>query len=302
GTKGVIGLTQWFDKMEYVLRISNYTVACQIKFATCTLQGNALTWWNSHVKTVSHEVAYGMTWKALKKMMTDKYYPRGKIKKLEIELWNLKVKGSVMASKPKTMQDAIKLATELLDQKTRTFADRQAENKRKLDDNSRNNQNQQQPSKGKMCVLLSAPTERGLAIWLGLATTRGISQIYRTRIREIKLRMNHPFNIDLMPVELGSFDVIIAMDWLSKYHAVIICDEKIVRIPFGNETLIVRVFPEDLSGIPPIREVEFQIDLIHGAAPMARAPYRLAPSEMKELSDQLQELSDKGFIRPSSSP
>ncbi|GJX18626.1 hypothetical protein Tco_0221303 [Tanacetum coccineum] len=65
---------------------------------------------------------------------------------------------------------------------------------------------------------------------------------------------------------------------------------------------IVRNFPEDLPGLPPTRQVEFQIDLIPGAAPVARAPYRLAPSEMKELSDQLQELSDKGFIRPSSSP
>ncbi|GKF04808.1 putative reverse transcriptase domain-containing protein [Tanacetum coccineum] len=62
------------------------------------------------------------------------------------------------------------------------------------------------------------------------------------------------------------------------------------------------VFSEDLSGIPPTRQVEFQIDLIHGDAPVAWAPYRLAPSEMKELPDQLQELSDKGFIRPSSSP
>ncbi|GJV33014.1 putative reverse transcriptase domain-containing protein, partial [Tanacetum coccineum] len=62
------------------------------------------------------------------------------------------------------------------------------------------------------------------------------------------------------------------------------------------------VFPEDLPGIPPARPVEFQIDLIPGAAPVARAPYRLAPSEMKELSEQLQELSDKGFIWPSSSP
>nr|GFC55507.1 putative reverse transcriptase domain-containing protein [Tanacetum cinerariifolium] len=62
------------------------------------------------------------------------------------------------------------------------------------------------------------------------------------------------------------------------------------------------VFPEDLPGLPPARPVEFQIDLIPGAAPVARAPYRLASSGMKELSKQLQELSDKGFIRPSSSP
>ncbi|GKB22061.1 putative reverse transcriptase domain-containing protein [Tanacetum coccineum] len=165
-----------------------------------------------------------------------------------------------------------------------------------------------------------------------------------------------------MPVELGSFDVIIGMDWLRRYHAVIVCDEKLVQVPYGNETLtfcgnessngresrltviscskaqeymakgcqvflaqisakkeedkserkqiedvpIVRdfpeVFPEDLPGLPPARPVEFQIDLVPGAAPVARAPYRLAPSEMKELSEQLQELSDKGFIRPSSSP
>ncbi|GJS68945.1 putative reverse transcriptase domain-containing protein [Tanacetum coccineum] len=172
--------------------------------------------------------------------------------------------------------------------------------------------------------------------------------------------LGHPFDIDLMPVELGSFDVIIGMDWLAKYHALIVCDEKVVRIPYGNEVLIIRgdscdsgsklniisctktqkyiekgcqvylaqvtskkaedkseekrledvpivrefpeVFPEDLPGLPPTRQVEFQIDLVPGAAPVARAPYRLAPAEMQELSTQLQELSDKGFIRPSSSP
>ncbi|GKE13973.1 putative reverse transcriptase domain-containing protein [Tanacetum coccineum] len=69
-----------------------------IKFATCTLLGNALTWWNSHVKTVGHDAAYGMPWKTLKKMMTDNYCPRGEIKKLEIELWNLKVKGTDVLS------------------------------------------------------------------------------------------------------------------------------------------------------------------------------------------------------------
>ncbi|GJS89035.1 putative reverse transcriptase domain-containing protein [Tanacetum coccineum] len=165
-----------------------------------------------------------------------------------------------------------------------------------------------------------------------------------------------------MPVELGSFDAIICMDWLAKYQAVIVCAEKIIRIPWRNKTLIIHgdgstqgnvtrlniisctkaqkymekgfpiflahvtakevedksekkrledvpivqdfseVFPEDLPGLPPTRQVEFQIDLVPGAAPVARAPYRLAPSEMKELSEQLKELSDKGFIRPSSSP
>nr|GFC95719.1 putative reverse transcriptase domain-containing protein [Tanacetum cinerariifolium] len=122
--------------------------------------------------------------------------------------------------------------------------------------------------------------------------------------------LNHPFNIDLMPVELGSFDAIIGMDCLAKYQAVIVCAEKIVRILWGNETLIIHgdvrdfpeVFPEDLSGLPPTRPVEFQIDLVPGATLVARAPYRLAHSEMKELAEQLKELSDKGFIRPISSP
>ncbi|GJS32903.1 reverse transcriptase domain-containing protein [Tanacetum coccineum] len=125
----------------------------QVKHATCTLLGNALTWWNSHVKTVGHNASYCMPWKTLMKMMTDKYCPRGEIKKLEIKIWNLKVEkyvggfpdmiqGSVMASKPKKMQDAIEFATELMDQKIRTLAERQAENKRKFEDTSRNNQNQ----------------------------------------------------------------------------------------------------------------------------------------------------------------
>ncbi|GKD00858.1 hypothetical protein Tco_1171132, partial [Tanacetum coccineum] len=80
GTKGVVGLTQWFEKMESVYSISNCTVACQVIFSMCTLQGNALTWWNSHVKTTTPEAAHSMPWRTLKKMMTDKYCPRGEIK------------------------------------------------------------------------------------------------------------------------------------------------------------------------------------------------------------------------------
>ncbi|GKE08940.1 putative reverse transcriptase domain-containing protein [Tanacetum coccineum] len=140
-TEGVVELTQWLERMEIVFRITNFTVENQIKFVTCTLLGSALTWWNSYVRTIGHVVAYAMTWTNLKKKMTDKYYPRGEIKKLEVVLWNLKVKesdmiekyvrglpdmihGSVMASKPKTMQDAIEFTTELMDKKINTFAER----------------------------------------------------------------------------------------------------------------------------------------------------------------------------------
>ncbi|GJR38219.1 putative reverse transcriptase domain-containing protein [Tanacetum coccineum] len=109
--------------------------------------------------------------------------------------------------------------------------------------------------------------------------------------------LGHPFNIVLMPIDLDSFDVIIRMDWLANNHVVIVCNEKIVTVKENKgkskekrleDVPTVRdfpeVFPEDLPGLPPIRQVEFQIDLVQGAAPVARSPYRLAPSEMEELS------------------
>ncbi|GJR09020.1 hypothetical protein Tco_0791672 [Tanacetum coccineum] len=86
GTEGVVVLAQWFERMESVFHISNCAVENQVKFATCTFLGNALTWWNSHMKAVTQDVAYAMDWKTLKKMMTDKYCPMGEIKKLEVEL------------------------------------------------------------------------------------------------------------------------------------------------------------------------------------------------------------------------
>ncbi|KAI3819336.1 hypothetical protein L1987_13163 [Smallanthus sonchifolius] len=106
---------------------------------------------------------------------------------------------------------------------------------------------------------------------------------------------------------LGGFDIIVGMDWLTKHHAEVVCFDKYIHIPLDSGEILnvydfPEVFPEDLSGLPPIRQVEFRIDLVPGANPVAKSPYRLAPSEMQELSSQLRELSDKGFICPSVSP
>ncbi|GKE67175.1 putative reverse transcriptase domain-containing protein [Tanacetum coccineum] len=98
GTEGVVGLIRWFKKMKSVFSISNCTSSCQVKFTSCTLQDDALTWWNAYVKTTTPKATHAMPWVTLKKMMTDKYCPRGEIKKIETEMWNLKVKGTVVVA------------------------------------------------------------------------------------------------------------------------------------------------------------------------------------------------------------
>nr|GEV14817.1 putative reverse transcriptase domain-containing protein [Tanacetum cinerariifolium] len=148
GTKRVIELTQWFKKMETVFHIRSCSVEYQIKFSTCTLLGSALTWWNSYVITVGLDIVYAMTWANLKKKMTDKYCLRmfpEESDKIEGYAGGLPdmIHGSVVASKPKTMQEAIEMATELMDKKIRTSVKRQTETKRKQGDN----QQQQQQNK-----------------------------------------------------------------------------------------------------------------------------------------------------------
>ncbi|GKD23173.1 putative reverse transcriptase domain-containing protein, partial [Tanacetum coccineum] len=123
-------------------------------------------------------------------------------------------------------------------------------------------------------------------------------------IKGCKLEIEgHVFDIDLIPFGHGSFNVIICMDWLSNYKAEIICHEKVVRILLSDGKIVVvrdfpKVFPDELSGLPPTREIEFRIELIPGATPVAKSPYRLAPSKLEDLSRQLTELQDsKGACR-----
>ncbi|GJT42123.1 putative reverse transcriptase domain-containing protein [Tanacetum coccineum] len=337
GTKGVVGLTR------------------------C-----ALTWWNSYKRTVGVDAAYAMKWMELMKLMTDVYYPRNEIQKMDTELWNLTVKGNDLTlytrrfqelvllctrmvpdeedkveryiAEPTRLQDAIRIANNLMDQKLKGYA-RSAKNKRRFNNNPRDNRGQQtaftrknvggqnvaraytgenNEKKGIVCYECGRPGHyrkdcpklRNQNSGNKTGNNEAIARAYAIGGGGANLDSNvvtcHPFDIDLMPVELGSFDVIIGMDWLAKYHAVIVCDEKIVRIPYGDEMLIIRGDDcdgeKDFPGLPPARQVEFQIDLVPGAAPVARAPYRLELAEMQELFTQLQELSDKEFIRPSSSP
>nr|GEV07601.1 zinc finger, CCHC-type [Tanacetum cinerariifolium] len=108
GIEGVVGLSCWFEKMKSIFHISGCVIENQVKFSTCTMLDNALTWWNGHLRTLGHDAAYAMTWEILKKKMTDKYYPRGEIKKLEIELWNLKFRNSFSST---TMGDKNPICT-----------------------------------------------------------------------------------------------------------------------------------------------------------------------------------------------
>nr|GEU28824.1 putative reverse transcriptase domain-containing protein [Tanacetum cinerariifolium] len=424
-TKGVVGLTRWIKKMESVFLISGCAIENQVKVVTCTLLDAALTWWNSQIRSLGPD-AYSMTWEA---------------------------------SKPKTLDETIELANDLMNQKLRTYAERQTNNKRKADDSFKNNHgHQQQPAKrqnvAKVYNMRSSerkpyggnfpkctkchlhhngpctqkchkcnkighfardfrsfsnanivnaqrnngenPKGNGWVYVVGNALKKGnasrdsdsnvvtstfllnnhyayilfdtgadrsfistafsflidivptpLGNSYDVELADGKIVrvdtimrgctlnfLNNPFNVDLMPIELGNIDVIIGMDCLRSNDGkesrltIISCSKAqeytakgcqifLAQISAKKEedksegkqlkdVPIVRDFPEvfleDLPGLPPARLVEFQINLIPGDAPVAQAPYRLAPSKMKELSKQLQELFDKGFIRPSSSP
>ncbi|GJX98552.1 reverse transcriptase domain-containing protein [Tanacetum coccineum] len=190
GTEGVVGLTRWFEKMETVFYISNCPQKCQVKYASCTLQDSALTWWTSHKRTIGTDVVHVMTWKELMKLMTEVYYPRNEIQKMETELWNLAVRGNDLTAYIRRFQELILLCTKMVPEeedrvekfirglpdniqgnKPKGYATRDSENKRRFNNNPRGNRVQQPPLKRKnvaMTYTVRKNKNKGYAVILPL--------------------------------------------------------------------------------------------------------------------------------------
>ncbi|GJS90755.1 putative reverse transcriptase domain-containing protein, partial [Tanacetum coccineum] len=240
GTEGVVELTQRFERMETVFRISNCYVENWIMFSTCTLLAGALTWWNSHVITVSHDISYAMTWANLRKKMTDKDCLRNEINKLEAQLWNLKVKGTDVIGSAGNANNANNQRGTGSGQKPTCFeCGVQGHFKRecpKLKNNkNRGNQVGNDRAPAKVYAVGHAGTNPDSNVMTGTfllnnhyASTAFSSQIdippstldhyYDVELADERIiglntilkgctlnLLNHPFNINLMPVELGSF-------------------------------------------------------------------------------------------------
>ncbi|GJZ54386.1 reverse transcriptase domain-containing protein [Tanacetum coccineum] len=280
GTEGAVGLIRWFERTESVFSRSRCAEENKVTFATGTLTDDALSWWNAYAQPMGIEQANQITWTELKRLLTNKYCPRTEIRKMEEELYNLIVKGNdlkpyvrrfqeltvlcpnmvpnndklleafigglprsiegnVTASKPQTLEEAINIAQRLMDQVTK-HAPMQV---------SRHYTNQCRKTyinaQGRAYMLRDRNAQQdpnivtdtfAISKWL-----RKLVNAQNTVIKGCTLTLlNQPFEIDLMPIKLGSFDVVIGMDWLSKYHAKILCDEKVIHIPINGETLIIQ--------------------------------------------------------------
>ncbi|GJU48816.1 putative reverse transcriptase domain-containing protein, partial [Tanacetum coccineum] len=272
-----------------------------VKFATCTLLGTALTWWNSQIRTLGPD-AYSMTWEVLKKKMTDKYCPQGEVKKLEIELFNLKDQGHFKRDCPKL--------------KNKDGGNRSAQDGVYAVGNAEKKGNASRDPESNVVTENSYDVELADGKIVGLRRCHAVivcdEKLVRIPYGNETLIFRGNESNDGRESRLTIISCSKAQEYIAKGCQIFLAQifakkeedksegKQLKDVPIVHD--FPEVFPEDLPGLPPARPVEFQIDLIPGAAPVARAPYRLAPSEMKELSEQLQELSDKGFIRPSSSP
>nr|GEU77104.1 reverse transcriptase domain-containing protein [Tanacetum cinerariifolium] len=278
GSQSVVRLTRWIEKMESVFNISGCAIENQVKFATCTLLDAALTWWNGQIQTLVPE-AYAMTWEVLKKKMTNKYYPQGELKKLEIELWNL--------NKCHKCSKVGHFARDCKSSGNTNVANAQRDGK--------------ETPKGNGCFecRASGHFKRDCPKLKNRNRGNRNAQGWVYEVGNAEKNGDAPINPD-SNVVTGTFLL------NNRYASVLFdtgADISFLSIAFCSLTFMAqisarteedksegkqlkdvpivqdfpKIFPEDLPGLPPAQPVEFQIDLIPGAASVARALYRLAP-------------------------
>nr|GEU76200.1 putative reverse transcriptase domain-containing protein [Tanacetum cinerariifolium] len=304
GSSCVVGLSQWLKKMESVFHISGCAIDNQVKFSTCTLLGAALTW----IKR--NDVAgYTQRFQELALMCTK--FPANETEKVDKYISGLpdNIHGNVMFARPKTLDETIELANELMDQKLRTYAERRNNNKRKTDDSSRNNQQQSHKKQNVARAYTGGPGEKKVYTRdLPLCTKCnyhhtgqcapkcGKCKKYGHTTTDCRVNTNNNNNNKNQKAgacyecgrayALGGKDaspdsnIIAAQEYLSK----------------GCDVFLAHITTKEAKDKSEGKRLE---DVCYTCS---KGAYQLAPSEMKELAKQLQELPEKGFIRPSSSP
>ncbi|GJR83349.1 putative reverse transcriptase domain-containing protein [Tanacetum coccineum] len=329
GTKGAISLIRWFVRNESVFLCSNCTEDCKVKFATGTLTEEALSWWNSFAQPIRIEEAYKITWSEFKKLLIKKYCPRNEIKKMKDEFYNLTVKGNDLKTYIRRFQElAILCPTMVPNSKKlmevfigglpritkhnsvqgtndhqrkfndrRTFTNNNSYQNNRNNNNNRNNDHQQQQNRRQETVRDYAATPTKNNRYTGSLPLCKKCTLHHTRPCTVKCqtcnKVGHltrncrnkgpATRSNLQPVSVTC-------------HA---CGEKghyRNQCPKANNSAYGRAY------LLRDKNAHQDPNIVTGAALVSRAPYRLAPSEMQELSDQLQELADRGFIRPSTSP
>ncbi|GJT74471.1 putative reverse transcriptase domain-containing protein [Tanacetum coccineum] len=291
--------------METVFNISNCPSKYQVKYAICTLHDSALTWWNSHKRTIGVDAAYAMNWAGLMRLMTEVYCPRNEIQKMETELMvpdkedrverfigglldkiqvmlqgMLRIRGGCKVTQGITVDNNRHSRDKILVGRMwpeltwlgtikergivglllpQTLREPQLEISRARNKSGNKTRNQTGGNKAttKAYAIGGGGTNPDSNVVTGMFLLNNgyasmlfdsgvdrsfVSTTFRALlyVAPSTLDTSHTFNIDLMPVELGSFDVIIGMDWLAKYHTLIVCDEKVICIPYGDEVLIIR--------------------------------------------------------------
>ncbi|GJS25667.1 hypothetical protein Tco_0454299 [Tanacetum coccineum] len=259
--KGAVKLRRWFEKTESVFEISECVEDKKVKFAAATLEGPALTWWKTKVATMGLETMNQMPWTEMKQLMIAEFCPIEEIQQCRA-------------------RKTVRMAYKLMEQKSQARNERILEGKKRKWENLQggNSSGKGNQKQGNARAMVTAPTDGKLPLYERCFTRHvGHYTIKCHKCGKVGHKASH-IGTDVQK-KLGDVYVINGIDWHVKQQ----------RYRLWRENFP-EVFPEELPGLPPLRQVEFRIYLVPGVAPVARAPYRLAPSEIKELSVQLQEL------------